>query len=78
MQSMPGCVTSSSPTSPPPYTTFTTPSGNPASAMICMKFAIASGVHSDGFITIVFPAAMPGAINSTGMSVGKFHGVMQA
>ena len=46
--------------------------------MICMKFAIASGVHSDGFITIVFPAAMPGAISSTGMSVGKFHGVMQA
>ena len=48
------------------------------SAMICMTFAIAIGVHSDGFITIVFPAAIPGAISSTGISVGKFHGVMHA
>ena len=46
--------------------------------MICMKFAIAIGVHSDGFITIVLPTAIPGAINSTGMSVGKFQGVMPA
>ena len=46
--------------------------------MIWMKFAIAIGVHSDGFMTIVLPAAMPGAISSTGMSVGKFHGVMAA
>ena len=45
--------------------------------MICMKFAIAIGVHSEGFITIVFPAAIPGAISSTGISVGKFQGVMQ-
>jgi hypothetical protein len=46
--------------------------------MICTKFAIATGVHSDGLITIVFPAATPGAISSTGMSVGKFHGVTAA
>jgi hypothetical protein len=46
--------------------------------MIWAKFAIAIGVHSDGFITNVFPAAMPGAISSTGISVGKFHGVMPA
>ena len=46
--------------------------------MICMKLAIAIGVHSDGFMTIAFPAAIPGAISSTGMSVGKFHGVMPA
>ena len=58
--------------------TLTTPSGSPASAMICMKFAIAIGVHSDGLQTIVFPAAMPGAISSTGISVGKFHGVIDA
>ena len=56
----------------------TTPSGKPASAMICMKLAIAIGVHSDGFITIVLPAAIPGAISSTGISVGKFQGVMAA
>ena len=58
--------------------TLTTPSGSPASAMICMKFAIAIGVHSDGLHTIVFPAAIPGAISSTGISVGKFHGVIDA
>ena len=46
--------------------------------MICMKFAIASGVHSEGLITIVFPAAIPGAISSTGIKVGKFHGVIAA
>ena len=46
--------------------------------MICMKFAIAIGVHSDGLITIVLPAAIPGAISSTGISVGKFHGVIAA
>ena len=45
--------------------------------MICMKFAIAIGVHSDGLMTIVLPAAIPGAISSTGISVGKFHGVMR-
>ena len=78
MQSTSGWVTSISPTSPAPYTTFTTPSGRPASAMIWMKLAIATGVHSDGFITIVFPAAMPGAISSTGIRVGKFQGVIAA
>jgi hypothetical protein len=46
--------------------------------MTCMKVAIATGVHSDGFITIVLPAAMPGAISSTGISVGKFQGVIPA
>ena len=46
--------------------------------MICMKLAIAIGVHSEGFMTIAFPAAMPGAISSTGISVGKFHGVIPA
>jgi hypothetical protein len=58
--------------------TFTTPSGSPASAMICMKFAIAIGVHSEGLQTSVLPAAIPGAISSTGISVGKFHGVIAA
>jgi hypothetical protein len=43
-----------------------------------MKFAIAIGVHSDGFTTIVLPAAIPGAISSTGISVGKFQGVIDA
>ena len=38
----------------------------------------ASGVHSDGLITIVLPAAIPGAISSTGISVGKFQGVIAA
>ena len=46
--------------------------------MACMKVAIAIGVHSDGLMTIVFPAAMPGAISSTGISVGKFQGVIPA
>ena len=76
--STPRWVTSRLPTSPPPQSTLTTPSGSAASAMICMKFAIAMGVHSDGLITIVLPAAMPGAISSTGISVGKFHGVIAA
>jgi hypothetical protein len=36
--------------------------------MICMKFAIAIGVHSEGFITIVLPTAIPGARSSAGSS----------
>src|SRR5438093_497787 len=38
--------------------------------MICMKFAIAIGVHSDGFITIVLPTAIPGAIDVLCARVG--------
>ena len=46
--------------------------------MACMNVAMAIGVHSEGLTTNVFPAAMPGAINSAGIIVGKFHGVIAA
>ncbi len=42
--------------------------------MICMKLAIAIGVHSDGLTTIALPATIPGAISSTGISVGSSTG----
>ncbi len=58
--SIPGWRTSASPTSPLPSTTLTTPVGR----CFCSRSAsqrVESGVFSEGFRTIVLPAAIAGA-----------------
>jgi len=59
---MSGCVTSACPaTGPVPVTMLTTPSGMPASWAASADITEVSGVSSDGFNTIVLPAATAGS-----------------
>src|SRR2546421_12625507 len=59
----PGCSARYCPaTAPSPGTTFTTPSGNPTSAINSATRRLESGVSSAGLITTQFPAASAGAI----------------
>jgi len=53
---------------------FTTPSGNPTSAMSSAIRRLERGVSSAGFITTQFPAARAGAIFQLVNMSGKFHG----
>ena len=46
----------------PPVTTLKTPSGSPASARTCANSSSAAEACSDGFRTMVLPAARAGAI----------------
>ena len=72
-----GLATKASPTSaPPPVTTFTTPSGIPASRHSRPISKVVSGVYEAGLITTVLPAAMAGAIFHAAIWIGKFHGVI--
>ena len=57
-------------------TTFSTPSGSPASASAWASHSIVSGVSPAGLTTIVQPAAMAGPILRVPMASGKFHGVI--
>ena len=59
---------------PYPGTIFTTPLGNPACLNNAATFKIESGVTSDGFNIIQFPAARAGPNFHSAMSNGKFHG----
>ncbi len=64
-------------TEPGPATTFTTPSGTPASSAIRSNSMAVSGVSSAGFRTIVLPAASAGAIFHEAIVSGKFQGVIR-
>ena len=73
-----GCSTSRQPASVPvPTTTFSTPSGMPASSASSAMRIVVSGVISAGFSTAVLPAARAGPIFHDAISIGKFHGVMR-
>ena len=56
-------------------TTFTTPSGTPASRRISATANADSGVSLAGFSTTVQPAASAGPILRVAIAAGKFHGV---
>ena len=75
---MSGCWASRSPTTRPgPTTTFSTPSGSPASSAIFSSSIAVSGVSSAGLSTIVLPAASAGATFHDAIASGKFHGVIR-
>ena len=64
--------TSASPTSGrDPTTRFTTPGGNPTSAMMRISSTMASGSWGAGFITIVLPVASAGPIFPAMLTSGK-------
>ncbi len=76
--SMPGCSATAWPASrPSPVTMFTTPSGNPASAMSSPSRSELSEVFSAGLRTMVFPAASAGPSLKAVSVKGKFQGTMQ-
>ena len=71
------CAASAAPAvSPNPVTTFTTPSGKPASCNSSPSRNAVSGVCSAGFSTTVFPAASAGPSFHAAISNGKFHGMI--
>ena len=55
--------------------TFTTPSGTPASARMAATARAESGVSLAGLSTTVQPAASAGPILRVAIAAGKFHGV---
>ena len=57
-----GCATSATPTSSPPVTMFSTPSGMPASSASSPSISAVSGVSGAGLRTTVLPAASAGPI----------------
>ena len=72
-----GCSTSRCPhTEPGPATTFSTPSGRPASSAIRSSSSAVSGVSSAGLSTTVLPAASAGATFHEAIVSGKFQGVI--
>ena len=74
-----GCSTSRAPAvEPGPTSTFTTPSGIPASTAIRSNSIAVSGVSSAGLSTTVLPAASAGASFHDAIVSGKFHGVISA
>ena len=69
------CCTIDSPAStPPPWTTLSTPAGRPASCASSASMAAVAGVTSDGLATTVLPAARAGAIFQVNRYRGRFHG----
>ena len=61
-----------------PWTTFSTPSGRPASCSVDSQRFTASGAFSETRATTVFPAARAGATFRAWIETGKFHGVRVA
>ena len=61
---------------PGPTTTFSTPSGSPASDASSAKRSAVSGVSSAGFSTTVLPAASAGPSFQEAIVSGKFQGVI--
>ena len=53
------------------------PAGTPAACMTSDQMMALRGATSDGFSTIVQPAAMPGATLQTIWLIGQFHGVIR-
>ena len=75
--SMPGCEDSAAPTvGPSPSTRLKTPGGTPASCRISAMTWPESGAISEGFSTIVQPAASAGATLQAIWLAGQFQGVM--
>src|SRR6185312_8468000 len=77
IMSKPGWFDIASPTvGPSPLTRLNTPFGTPASCMISAQMIAFRGATSDGFNTIVQPAAMAGATLQAIWLIGQFHGVI--
>ena len=77
IMSMPGCALMAAPTSAPsPLMRLKTPLGTPASSRISAKMSADVGVYSDGFRTMVQPAASAGATLQAIWFSGQFHGVI--
>ncbi len=73
----PGCSTRRCPTTRPgPTSTFTTPSGIPASRASSASRKAESGVSSAGLSTTVFPQASAGPSFQLAMFRGKFQGTI--
>src|SRR3984957_18068179 len=62
--------------SPKPVTTFTTPSGMPASAISWASSSAVSGVCSAGLSTMQLPVVRAGPSFHAAISSGKFHGMI--
>ena len=74
-----GWADSGAPTlTPSPWTRLNTPAGTPASSRISAKTMAFKGATSDGFRTIVQPAARAGATLQAIWLSGQFHGVISA
>lgn len=73
------CRASGSPTRAPwPGSTFSTPSGRPASAASAANRSAVRGDRSEGLSTTELPMASAGAIFQQAISSGKFHGTIAA
>src|SRR5574337_6005 len=68
-----GWDTSAAPTSPPPHTTVSAPSGRTSLSTDTIA-RTHSGVYSDGFTTTVFPILNDGATCHIVIIIGQFHG----
>ena len=76
--SISGCEDRIVPTpGPSPLTMLKTPAGTPASCMISAKRMLDIGAISDGFSTIVHPAASAAPTFSTTWFIGQFQGVIR-
>ena len=64
-------------TLPLPGSTWSTPSGSPASSASSAILIAVSGVSSAGLATTVFPAASAGAMPQAKIGIGKFHGTIR-
>src|SRR5579859_2972767 len=73
-----GCVSSVSTVSLPPWTTFTTPAGTPASSSSSTMRTAVRGTFSLGFSTNVLPQAIAMGNIQSGTIAGKLNGVMPA
>ena len=72
-----GSVTIASPTSAPPTTICSSPSGRPASANTAANIAPpATGVCGSGLRTTALPSASAGATTRIPRTLGEFHGVI--
>src|SRR5688572_22520009 len=78
-QSTSMCRASDSPAvAPKPGTTFSTPSGSPASIASSATRSAVNGDFSEGFSTIELPVASAGPSFHDAIRSGKFHGTMAA
>src|SRR5690606_6864483 len=76
--STPGCVTRCSPTSLPPGSTLTTPSGRPAASSASASRYVLTGPSGAGLSTTVQPAASAGPIFNDAVATGPFQGMIVA
>ncbi|MDE2658760.1 MAG: hypothetical protein OXI45_00935 [Acidobacteriota bacterium] len=73
-----GWSRSASTASCPPWVTWTTPAGNPASSISAATRCMVSGVFSEGFMTTVLPQASAYGRNQNGIMAGKLKGAITA